>query len=395
MNFYPFLRQRAFEIVIYEAALIDITLTAIILLDLPRGLALLNWLFIFIPITLGLEFFIHPSDSILFISAALAIVPVAANMGQATESLANKTGPTIGGLLNATFGNATELIIAFIALQAGKPEVVKASITGSMIGNMLLVLGLALFLGGLKYQKQVFNKEMAGSLASMLVIVMIAFLVPALFDFTEHANGVSLAEATATDARFSLAASFVLIGLYICNMIFSLVTHKDMLSPTEEEHEEGGWSSSRSLVTLVACTLTVAWLSEVLVGSLEGFSKGLGLSEVFAGLIIIPIIGNAAEHSASVFAVKNKLDLSIQITLGATIQIALLVAPILVIASYLIGKPMDLVIHRPIELAGLLGAALITANVANDGESNWLEGALLLGVYLLLALAFYFLPVAM
>ena len=361
---------------------------------MPRGLALLNWLFIFIPITLGLEYFIHPSDSILFISAALAIIPVAANMGQATESLANKTGPTVGGLLNATFGNATELIIAFIALQAGKPEVVKASITGSMIGNMLLVLGLALFLGGIKHQKQVFNRQMAGSLANMLVIVMIAFLIPALFDFTELADGVSLAEATATDARFSLAASFVLIGLYICNMIFSLVTHKDMLSPSDGEHEEGGWSSRRSLLTLVACTLTVAWLSEILVGSLEGFSKGLGLSEVFAGLIIIPIIGNAAEHSASVFAVKNKLDLSIQITLGATIQIALLVAPILVIASYLIGKPMDLVIHRPIELAGLLGAALITANVANDGESNWLEGAMLLGVYLLLALAFYFLPVA-
>lgn len=355
---------------------------------------MLNWLFIFIPITLGLEFFVHPSDSIIFISAALAIIPIAANMGQATESLATKTGPTIGGLLNATFGNATELIIAFFALQAGKPEVVKASIVGSMIGNMLLVLGLALFLGGLKYQRQTFNKNMAGSLASMLVIVMIAFMIPALFDYTEVASGVPLAQATAINANFSLAASVVLIGLYICNMIFSLVTHKDLLSSSDDQHEEGGWSMRRSLVTLVVCTLTVAWLSEVLVGSLEGFSKGLGLSEVFAGLIIIPIIGNAAEHSASVFAVKNKLDLSIQISLGATIQIALLVAPVLVIASYLIGQPMDLVIHRPLELAGLLGATLITANVAHDGESNWLEGAMLLGVYLLLALAFYYLPVA-
>ncbi len=355
---------------------------------------MLNWLFIFIPITLGLEFFVHPSDSIIFISAALAIIPIAANMGQATESLATKTGPTIGGLLNATFGNATELIIAFFALQAGKPEVVKASIVGSMIGNMLLVLGLALFLGGLKYQRQTFNKNMAGSLASMLVIVMIAFMIPALFDYTEVASGVPLAQATAINANFSLAASVVLIGLYICNMIFSLMTHKNLLSSSDDQHEEGGWSMRRSLVTLVVCTLTVAWLSEVLVGSLEGFSKGLGLSEVFAGLIIIPIIGNAAEHSASVFAVKNKLDLSIQISLGATIQIALLVAPVLVIASYLIGQPMDLVIHRPLELAGLLGAALITANVAHDGESNWLEGAMLLGVYLLLALAFYYLPVA-
>lgn len=355
---------------------------------------MLNWLLIFIPITLGLEFFVHPSDSIIFISAALAIIPIAANMGQATESLATKTGPTIGGLLNATFGNATELIIAFFALQAGKTEVVKASIVGSMIGNMLLVLGLALFLGGLKYQRQTFNKNMAGSLASMLMIVMIAFLIPALFDFTEIASGVPLAQATAINANFSLAASVVLIGLYICNMVFSLVTHKDLLSTSDDEHEEGGWTMRRSFVTLIVCTLTVAWLSEVLVGALEGFSKGLGLSEVFAGLIIIPIIANAAEHSASVFAVKNKLDLSIQITLGATIQIALLVAPILVIMSYFLGQPMDLVIHRPLELAGLLGAALITANVAHDGESNWLEGAMLLGVYLLLALAFYYLPVA-
>ncbi|MDE2446445.1 MAG: calcium/proton exchanger [Alphaproteobacteria bacterium] len=355
---------------------------------------MINWLLIFIPITFGLEFFVHPSDTVIFISAALAIIPIAANMGQATESLASKTGPTIGGLLNATFGNATELIIAFFALQAGKTEVVKASITGSMIGNMLLVLGLALFLGGLKYQRQFFNKEMAGSLASLLLIVMIAFLVPALFDFTERSEGIAASQVALSDSRFSLAASIVLIGLYVANMIFSLVTHKDLISTSDDAHEEGGWSMKRSFITLIVCTLTVAWLSEVLVGALEGFSSGLGLSEVFAGLIIIPIIGNAAEHSASVFAVKNKLDLSIQITLGATIQIALLVAPILVIASYLIGKPMDLVIHRPLELMALVGATLITASVSRDGESNWLEGAMLLGIYVLLALAFYYLPVA-
>ncbi len=354
---------------------------------------MLNWLLIFIPVTLGLEFFVHPSDTILFISAALAIVPIAANMGQATENLSTKVGPTVGGLLNATFGNATELIIAFFALQAGKPEVVKASITGSMIGNMLLVLGLALFLGGLKYRKQTFNKEIAGALANLLLIVMIAFLIPALFDVTEHASGITLAQTKTSDGNFSLAASVVLIGLYICNMIFTLVTHKDLLSPNNAEHEEVGWSIRRSMAMLVFCTLVVAWLSEVLVSSLEGFSKGLGLSEVFAGLIIIPIIGNAAEHSASVFAVKNKLDLSIQIALGATIQIALLVAPLLVIVSFLIGKPMDMVIHRPLEMAALVGATLITAGVSRDGETNWLEGAMLLGIYLLLALAFFYLPV--
>jgi Ca2+:H+ antiporter len=284
------------------------------------------------------------------------------------------------------------LIIAFFALSAGKIDVVKASIVGSMIGNLLLVLGLALFLGGLKHQQQTFNKQTAGALSSLLIIVMIAFLVPALFDLTERVSGVSSERSLIGDEQFSLAASFVLIGLYVCNMVFSLFTHKDLLSSTEEEAHENVWSVPRAVGTLFMATLTVAWLSEVLVGSLEGFSKALGLSELFAGLIIIPIIGNAAEHAASVFALKNKLDLTITIAIGATIQIALLVAPILVIASFLIGKPMDLVIHSPLELAGLVGAALITASVARDGETNWLEGAMLLGVYLLLALAFFFVP---
>jgi Ca2+:H+ antiporter len=355
---------------------------------------MLNWLLIFVPITAFFEFYLHPADWVIFTSAALSIIPIAALMGQATENLAVKTGPTIGGLLNATFGNATELIIAFFALRAGKIDVVKASITGSMIANMLLVLGLALFLGGLKHKKQIFNKEVAGALSSLLIIVMIAFLVPAIFDFTEKVEGISASQTLISDENFSLAAALVLIGLYICNLIFSLVTHKDLISASDDEHEGGAWPVKRGIATLVICTLAVAWLSEVLVGSLEGFSHQLGLSEVFAGLIIIPIIGNAAEHAASVFAMKNKLDLAIQIALGATIQIALLVAPILVIASYFIGQPMDLVIHRPLELVGLFGATIITASVARDGETNWLEGAMLLGVYLLLALAFFFLPSA-
>jgi Ca2+:H+ antiporter len=366
----------------------------VIVFTLWLMLSMLNWLLIFIPVTIVLEFFVHAGDLLVFVAAALAIVPIAANMGQATENLAVKAGATIGGLLNATFGNATELIIAFFALQAGKTDVVKASITGSMIGNMLLVMGLAFFLGGLKYKKQTFSKDTAGALSSLLLIVMIAFIVPALFDFTERGDGIAPAQAQISDGRFALAASFVLIGLYVCNLIFSLVTNKDLISSSDDGHEGPVWSVARAVSTLVVCTLVVAWLSETLVGSLEGFSKGLGLSEVFAGLIIIPIVGNAAEHSASVFARKDKLDISIQIALGATIQIALLVAPLLVIASYFMGKPMDLVIHRPLELAALVGATLITASVARDGESNWLEGAMLLGVYLLLAIAFYFLPVA-
>lgn len=355
---------------------------------------MLKYLLVFIPITALLTFVVHPADWIIFTCAALSIIPIAALMGEATENLAAKTGPTVGGLLNATFGNATELIIAFFALRAGKIEVVKASITGSMIANMLLVLGLALFLGGLKHKKQVFNKDVAGALSSLLIIVMIAFLVPAIFDFTERGEGIASPQVLLSDEKFSLAASVVLIGLYICNLLFSLVTHKDLLSASNADHEvEKAWPVKRGVLTLLVATLVVAWLAEVLVGSLEGFSRQLGLTEVFAGLIIIPIIGNAAEHAASVFALKNKLDLAIQIALGATIQIALLVAPMLVILSYMMGNPMDLVIHRPLELMGLFGATLITASVARDGETNWLEGAMLLGVYLLLALAFFFLPV--
>ena len=353
---------------------------------------MLNWLLVFLPVTAILAYATHAPDSILFISAALAIVPVAALIGEATENLSVHTGPTLGGLLNATFGNATELIIAFFALRAGKIEVVKASITGSMISNMLLVLGLALFLGGLKHLKQSFNKEVAGALSSLLIIVMIAFLVPAMLDLTERTGGIAPARAIAGDASFALAASFVLIALYVGNLIFSFVTHKDLISIADEPHEGESWPVRRSMATLAAATIAVAWLSELLVGSLEGFSRQLGLTEVFAGLIIIPIIGNASEHAASVFAIKNKLDLTIQIALGATIQIALLVAPVLVIASFLIGQPMDLVIHRPLELVGLIGATMITASVARDGETNWLEGAMLLGVYLLLAIGFFVLP---
>ena len=353
---------------------------------------MLNWLLIFIPVTVALDYYFHASDTVIFSFAALSIIPVAALMGQATENLAVKTGPTGGGLLNATFGNATELIIAFFALKAGKIDVVKASITGSMIANLLLVLGLALFLGGLRYKNQTFNKAAGGSLASLLLIVMIAFLIPAVFDLSERVAGVSNEQALISDENFSLAASFVLIALYAANIIFSLFTHKDILSPSDEEHHGEVWPVSRGIAVLAGATLTVAWLSEILVGSLEGFSQHIGLTETFAGLIIIPVIGNAAEHAASVFAIKNKLDLAIQIALGATIQIALLVAPALVFLSFLIGQPMDLVVHRPLELAGLIGATLITASVTRDGETNWLEGAMLLGVYLLIALAFFFLP---
>ncbi len=357
---------------------------------------MLNWLLVLVPIAFVLEFFVHPGDVWIFAVSAAAILPLAGLMGKATEELAARTGATIGGLLNATFGNATELIIAFFALSAGKFDVVKASITGSIIGNLLLVLGLALFLGGLKYPKQTFNRESAGTAASLLVISVIAFLVPALFDITEKQFGLSSDKIKIDDANLALGVSFVLLALYAANIIFTLITHKDILSTADEanaEHHVAKWSVPVALGVLLGSTVLVGFMSEFLVGSIEGFTKTFGLSEFFVGLIIIPIVGNAAEHaSAVVFAMKNRMGLAITIAVGSTIQVALLVAPILVILSWVIGKPMDLVLNNPLEIVTLIGAVLIGNSVTRDGETNWLEGFMLLGVYVILALAFFFLP---
>lgn len=354
----------------------------------------MKYLLIFVPIAFYLEF-THAPETWVFTIAALAILPLAGLMGKATEELAARIGPTIGGLLNATFGNATELIIAFFALQAGKTDVVKASITGSIIGNLLLVLGLALFLGGLKHKVQKFNKANAQAIGSLLIISMIAFLIPALFDLTEKSFGISPDQIKVDDASLALGVSFILIGLYIANIIFTLITHKDILSVSDEEHEAhmATWSMPLAIAVLTGSTILVGFMSEYLVASIEGFTHTFRLSEFFVGLIIIPIVGNAAEHAASVtFAIKNKMDLAVTIALGSTVQVALLVAPILVILSFIIKKPMDLVLNNPLELATLVGAVLIGNSVAQDGETNWLEGIMLLGVYAILAIAFYFLP---
>lgn len=355
----------------------------------------LNLLLLFVPVTFWLELS-HASDTLIFGAACLAILPLAGLMGQATEALAARTGSTVGGLLNATFGNATELIIAFFALSAGKFDVVKASITGSIIGNLLLVLGLSLFLGGLKYSQQKFNPHAAQTTASLLTISVIAFMVPALFDFTERSLGVAPENVLIDDTHLALGVSIVLIVLYAANILFSLVTHKDLLSETDEEEAHGRlWSPPLAVGVLLGATVLVGFMSEFLVGSLEGFTAAFGLSEFFVGLIIIPIVGNAAEHaSAVVFALKNKMGLAVTIALGSTVQVALLVAPLLVVLSFVIGKPMDLVLNNSLELVALIGAVLIGNSVARDGETNWLEGFMLLGVYVILGIAFFFLPSA-
>ena len=354
---------------------------------------MLNYLLIFVPIAMLLEWVIHASPTLIFGTAALAILPLAGLMGRATEEIATRTGSAIGGLLNATFGNATELIIAFFALQAGKLEVVKASITGSILGNLLLVLGLALLLGGFKFKTQKFNSQNARILSSMLFVSVIGLMIPALFDI--GARGYAgVKNPASVDLSMSIATAVILILMYAANVYFSLVSHKDLLSSADDEHHETAkWSVPLAVGVLLGATAMVALMSEFLVGALEPAAASLGMSEFFVGIIILPIIGNAAEHSSAIlFAMKNKMDLAITIALGSTIQVALLVAPLLVLLSLLVGQPMDLVLHNPFELAAVIAGVVIAASVASDGETNWLEGALLLGLYLILGFAFFFFP---
>jgi len=359
---------------------------------------MLNYLLIFVPIAMLLEWVFHASPTLIFGAAALAILPLAGLMGRATEEIATRVGSAVGGLLNATFGNATELIIAFFALRAGKLEVVKASITGSILGNLLLVLGLALLLGGFKFKTQNFNPKNARLLSSMLFVSVLGLLIPALFDI--GARGYAgVGNPASVDLSMSIATAVILILMYAANVYFSLVTHKDLLSSasddqhSDDEHHEAKWSVPIATGVLLGATVLVAFMSEFLVGALEPAAASLGLSEFFVGIIILPIIGNAAEHSSAVlFAMKNKLDLAVTIALGSTIQVALLVAPLLVLLSLMVGKPMDLVLHNPFELAAVVAGVVIAASVSSDGETNWLEGALLLGLYLILAFAFFFFP---
>lgn len=346
-----------------------------------------------IPIALVLEQRHAPGVWVFIISAA-AIVPLAGFMGLATEQLSTRLGSTVGGLLSSTFGNAAELIIAGAALLAGKADVVKASIAGSIIANLLLVLGLAIFLGGFRRERQFFNPHSANLMTTMLTLALIALLTPAFFDLAERTY--FKVDSKIPDQDFSLAAAFVLIVVYLANIFFSLKTHKALLvSPeAEEEHvAEPGGSVKRSVAILAAATSGVVIMAEVLVSSLEEATKSLGLSEFFVGMILIPLVGNAAENATAItFAMRNKMNLAMQIPIGSSLQIALLVAPVLVIFGAMSGHPMSLVFENPLVIAGLSASVIAVNAVAGDGETHWLEGVMLLGVYLLLALAFFFTP---
>jgi Ca2+:H+ antiporter len=353
---------------------------------------LLNLLLVFVPIAIVLEL-MHADPIAIFACSALAIIPLAGWMGRATEHLAERLGEGIGGLLNATFGNAAELIIALMALRKGLYEVVKASITGSIIGNILLVLGLSLLMGGLKFPRQVFNKTAAMLGSTMLALSAVALLMPGIFHL------VVAGKPNVREQDLSLEIAIVLFVTYILSLIFTLRTHSHLYVGGGEEHQEEekalgthGWSQTRSVLTLLGATVLVALMSEFLVGAVEEASHKLGLTEIFVGVILVAIIGNAAEHSTAVLvALKNKMDLALNIAIGSSMQIALFVAPVLVFASYLFGKPMDL-LFSPLEVVAITVSVLVVALIAQDGESNWMEGVLLLAVYIILGLTFYFLP---
>lgn len=358
--------------------------------------SVISLLLVFIPISIAAHF-LDWGASVVFITSALAIIPLAAWMGTATEEMAVVLGPNLGGLMNATFGNATELIIGLVALNAGLVEVVKASITGSIISNLLLVMGLAMFLGGLRFKEQEFQPIVARLNASAMNLAVIAILVPTAVDTT------SIGVNEPTMQRLSGAVAIVLILVYILTLLFSMKTHTYLYdvglaeNESESEPEETPHPETINLklwiVVLLACTLTVAFESELLVDTLEEATATLGLSSLFTGVILVPIIGNAAEHATAVtVAIKNKMDLSVSVAVGSSLQIALFVAPVLVLAGWILGKPMDLDFN-PFELVAVAVSVLIANSVSSDGRSDWLEGALLLAAYIVLGIAFFFHPV--
>jgi Ca2+:H+ antiporter len=341
----------------------------------------LDWLLILVPLSIGLEF-VGVEGLPVFAVSALAILPLAGLIGRATEQLALHTGPRVGGLINATFGNVTELIIAVFLLLDGKPEIVKASLTGSILGNLLLVLGLSFFVGGLVHEEQEYNARSASVHATSLVLAVTGLLMPALFALGGRESFLEREIVSGTVA-------LVLIVLYVAALVFTLVTHEHLFR-TPAEDEVPAWSRRRAIVVLLVATALVALMSELLVGSLEPALETLGLSELFVGLIVIPIIGNAAEHSSAVlFAVRNKVDITLEIAIGSSTQIALFVAPALVFISLAVGHPMDFVFST-FEVAAVALSTFLVFMISSDGRSNWLEGAQLMGAYLIMAISFFF-----
>lgn len=358
----------------------------------------LYWLLAFLPAAVALEL-AHAGPLWVFLASGAAIIPLAGLMGRATESLADTLGAGVGGLLNATFGNAAELIIALALLGRG-PELyglerthtlVKASITGSIIGNVLLVLGLAITLGGVRHKRQVFNRTAAGMGSTLLALAAVGLVVPTLFHYLYRSGP----EEQQTIESLSEEIAVILAVMYVLSLVFSLRTHRHLFGvPEDQERTAPEWGRRTALLVLLAATAGVAWMSELLVGTVEPAAAALGLRPVFVGVIVVAVIGNAAEHSTAVLmALRDKMDLAVHIAIGSSLQIALFVAPVLVLATLLLGHARPLDLHFTLmETAAVVLSVAVLALVSQDGETHWMEGAMLLGVYLILALAFYHLP---
>jgi Ca2+:H+ antiporter len=350
----------------------------------------------FIPLAIVLEL-AHASASIIFITSALGVIPTAALMGRATEELAVRSGPGIGGFLNVTFGNAPELIIAFFALNEGLQEVVKASLIGSILGNILLVMGAAMFVGGRKRDRQRFDRTAANVTALMLLLAVVAMIAPAIFELVQG-TGLPRPDAEAVNydsdvEKLSVGVALILLGTYIAGLVFSLRTHKDLFNPEHaaEDHVGEPWTVRRSVIMLASAGVAVGVMSEILVGSITEASESIGLSPFFVGVIVVAIVGNAAEHWVAIyFAMRDKMDLAVNIAIGSSAQIALFAAPVLVLLSLVVGDfPLALVFNG-FELGAVVLAVFIAQQVVAEGESTWFEGLQLLAVYAVLGLTFYF-----
>ena len=352
-----------------------------------NGKRILYAFLVFVPASfwLGLS---HASPTAVFVVSCLAILPLAGLMGEATEHLAHHTGPGMGGLLNATFGNAAELIIGFMALRAGETEIVKASLTGSIIGNMLMVLGLAMLLGGWKHKELRFNRMAAETGSSMMLLAVVALVIPAIYATVTHHTEPEHIES------ISLDISFILILTYVASLVFQFRTHQRFFAPEAQAAEEAAagrpWSIARSALVLAAAAVLTGFVSEFLVHAVDAAGTTLGLGKVFMGVVVVAVVGNAAEHSTAVLvAMKDKMDLALGIAMGSSMQIALFVAPVLVIAGHAIGQPLGLEFTL-LEVAAVMLSVLAVGQLVQDGRTNWFEGVQLLAVYAILAVAFYF-----
>ena len=328
-------------------------------------------------------YFMHWDATLMFILTCASIVPLAGYLGEATEEIATFTGPKLGGFLNATFGNATELIISFFAIKAGLFDVVKASLAGSVLGNILLVLGFSIFLGGLKHKELKYDAEQGTFTATMLLFAVIGLSLPAVFTW-----GVPVDLTTSKYECLSTITSVILLAIYVIGMIYSFRTQKDLYGVDHAEDVDTKWSLPFSIIILAVATVLIAIESELLVQSIEPMTKAAGISEMFVGIILIPIVGNAAEHTTAVImALKNKLDISLEIAVGSSLQIALFVVPFSVLIS-LFFSPMS-IIFKPIELFLFAASVFIANQVVKAGRTNWMEGLKLISIYVIAAIGFF------